>query len=91
VLDAGETAAISLAAEIKADLLLIDESKGRAVGVQLGLRVAGVLGVLLQAKGAGFVEEIAPLVQALQSRALFWLDEKTKMLALTAAGEPPSA
>jgi len=45
-LDLGERAAISLAEKIQADLLLIDESAGRAEAARRNLHVTGTLGVL---------------------------------------------
>ena len=44
---AGETAAIALALAVKADLLLMDEKRGRAAARHAGLTVAGVLGELI--------------------------------------------
>ena len=49
-LDRGEAEAIALAAELKADIVLIDEQEGRQLAVQAGLSVTGVLGVLLRRK-----------------------------------------
>ena len=49
-LDIGEAAALSLAVEICADAVLIDERRGHEVAVQLGLRTIGVLGILLRAE-----------------------------------------
>jgi uncharacterized protein len=43
-LDLGEAAALTLAAEIHADAVLIDERRGHDVAVQLGLRTIGILG-----------------------------------------------
>jgi predicted nucleic acid-binding protein len=51
----GERAAISLACEIKADLLLIDDRRGRRAARGLNLRVVGTLGVLELAAGRGLV------------------------------------
>jgi predicted nucleic acid-binding protein len=48
-LDPGETAAIALAEELKADRLLIDERDGREVAKQRGLFVVGTLNVLNEA------------------------------------------
>lgn len=48
-LNPGEQAAIALAEQLKADLLLIDEKAGRQAAIQRGLRITGVLGILDQA------------------------------------------
>jgi predicted nucleic acid-binding protein len=54
-LNVGETEAIALAAEMHADVLLIDEQAGRQDAVRRGLKVAGTLSVLDEADQAGFV------------------------------------
>jgi uncharacterized protein len=86
-LDRGEAEAIVLAEESRADFLLMDEKHGRAVAEARGLRVTGLLGVLLMAKKAGIVAELGQLLTQLESQAGFFVSERVKKLALTAAGE----
>jgi predicted nucleic acid-binding protein len=45
-LDAGERAALALAKEERANLVLIDDAEGRREALTLGLRLTGALGVL---------------------------------------------
>lgn len=49
LLDPGEIAAINLALEIRADLLLIDGSLGRKAAVARGIHIVGTIGILEQA------------------------------------------
>ncbi len=43
-IDPGEATSISLAAEFKGSLLIIDEQKGRKVAKELGIAISGSLG-----------------------------------------------
>lgn len=54
-LDLGETQAITLAIEVHAEVLIIDEQAGRQEALRRGLKVAGTLSVLDEADRAGFV------------------------------------
>lgn len=51
----GETEAIALATELKADVLLIDDRDGVAAARQLNLFVTGTLGVLVMAADRGLL------------------------------------
>lgn len=55
-LDPGEQAAISLAVQVRADRLLIDERLGREAAKKRGLRVVGTLGVLVEAGQRGMID-----------------------------------
>lgn len=46
ILDAGERAAILLAQELSADLLLVDDKQARQAAANLGINITGILGVL---------------------------------------------
>lgn len=39
----------------------------------LGLRVTGLLGVLAEAKRAGLIERVKPVIEDLRERAGFWI------------------
>ncbi len=81
-LDNGEAEAIALAVEEEADLLLMDERIGRESANHLGLRYAGLVGVIIEAKSRALVREIKPLLDALRDVAGFRLSEDLYALVL---------
>lgn len=86
-LDSGEAVALSLAVEIHADAVLMDERRGHEVARQLGLQTIGVLGVLLRAKAAKIIPAVKPLVDALRHDANFWISESVRAQVLRLACE----
>ena len=83
----GEAEAIALALEMKVDHLLIDEREGRTLARQLGLPLTGVLGVLLRAKKKGRIKAVKPEIDALKSKARFFISTALETAILTKAGE----
>ena len=70
-LDRGEAEAIALAIELNADWMLLDEREGRKVAKSLGLKVTGILGILLRAKQLGEIESLQPIIDDLINKAGF--------------------
>jgi predicted nucleic acid-binding protein len=64
-LDLGESAAIALAEELKAQRILIDELAGRVVAKTRNLSVTGTVGVLLIAKQQGLISKVQPILDEL--------------------------
>jgi hypothetical protein len=89
-LGAGESETLSLAVEIRADLLFVDERAGRRVAAALSVSVVGTLGVLLAAKRTGHIAEVRPVVDELLRRG-FWVAPRLVKQALLAAGEEGAA
>jgi predicted nucleic acid-binding protein len=69
--DAGETQAMLLYKEVAADYLLIDDKRGRKVAKINQIKTIGSLGVLLQAKRAGLVPRVAPLIAQIAASPVF--------------------
>jgi predicted nucleic acid-binding protein len=58
-LDPGERAALTLAVELNADIVLVDERKARHIARnKLGLALSGTLGVLREAHRAGWIDGV---------------------------------
>lgn len=83
-LDKGETEAISLSVDLSADLLLVDERKGRDMAVGQGLKIMGTLGILLMAKQQHQLADISEVLNQLRQIG-FWFSNALydKVLALS--------
>jgi predicted nucleic acid-binding protein len=86
-LDQGEAAAIALAVEKQAGLLLMDELRGRTVARRFGIPTLGLLGILKLAKPQRVVPLLAPLLEKLEQEAGFWVGSTLRERVLREAGE----
>lgn len=85
--DAGEAEAICLAVEVQAQLLLIEDKKGRQLAEAEGLRCLGLPAVLLQAKRSGLISSLAEMLDQIEKRGNFGLSGSARMAVLRQAGE----
>ena len=86
--DAGETSAMLLYKDLCADYLLIDDKRGRKVATINHIKTIGSLGVLLQAKRAGLVTNIGPLLGKMIASPIF-ISQSLIQTVLELAGESP--
>jgi len=86
-LDSGEAETIALAIELRADFILLDERDGRRAAELAGLKVIGVLGLLLRAKSQGDIPLLKPELDALRTQARFFLTRRLETQVLERAGE----
>ena len=73
-LDEGESAAISLALELRADRLIIDESAGRRVAIERKVKVTGTIGLLIAAAERDLVDLGRVFEQVKETD--FWISHK---------------
>ena len=64
-LDSGESEALALYWETKADFLLIDEKRGRIIAIRNGIKTIGTVGILLSSKQRGFINSVKPFLDML--------------------------
>ena len=86
-LDEGESHAIALSIELSAELLIIDERKGRKMAESLHLTYTGLGGVLLRAKALGLIPHVKEMLDRIEKEAGFFLSTNARAVILKAAGE----
>ena len=85
-LGAGEREVLALARESLDAIAILDDGAARRVAAVLGIRHRGTLGMLLDAKRAGLVVAVQPVLDRLQALG-FRLDARTRQDVLELAGE----
>jgi predicted nucleic acid-binding protein len=84
----GETQALMLALELGEAIVVIDDALARQVAETSGIHLTGTLGLLLDAKRAGLVTAVSPLLDKLQALR-FYLAPHTRTAILELAQEDP--
>jgi uncharacterized protein len=75
-LDKGEAEAIALASEIQAELTLLDEKEARKFAKSLGLKITGLLGIILHAWKNGELLSVSETIKELCDNAGFRISPK---------------
>ncbi len=83
----GEAEAIALAVEVEATRLIIDERLGRQAASDLGVKITGVLGILLLAKHQKLIVVVKPIMDDLTAQANFRISSQLYADVLNAADE----
>ncbi len=71
-MDYGESEAVTLYQEMKANYLLIDDKKARKMAEGFGVNCIGTLGLLISAKSKGLIFELRPLFMMLLQRKRYF-------------------
>ena len=87
MVDIGESEAIALAFDKKADYLLIDERRGTSLAQRLNLRTVGFLSFLVLAKEAGHLSAVKPLIDRLITQTNFRYTDQLLKQTLQNANE----
>lgn len=73
-LGAGERAAIAVAIETEADLVVLDDRAGRRVARERGLSVTGTVGILIEARARNMLSSVRGELDHLVEAGM-WIDE----------------
>jgi hypothetical protein len=67
----GEVEAIALAKEVRADLIILDDRKARKFAEKEGLKVSGLLALIIMGKEKGIIRKVKPIVDDLKNHNFF--------------------
>lgn len=82
----GEAEVIALAYEVNANLVIIDENRGRGIAKMFGLKVTGTIGTIIEAKKRGLFNNVQEKLDGLINAGI-WIGEDLYREALILSGE----
>lgn len=85
-LGAGETAAISLARQLSARMILVDERKARRIAASCGIAPVGTLAVMVRAKRQGIIPAVRPYIDLMVGQGRYFSEALIEQI-VHAAGE----
>lgn len=85
-LGSGEVEVLQLGLEMPGSVVVLDDRVARKIAAGLNLRLKGTIGLLIDAKQAGLIREIRPLLDQLDALG-FRLAASNRAAALRLAGE----
>jgi len=88
LMDYGESEAIVLYKELKADFLLIDDKKARKIAENTGIRCIGLIGLLAVAKQKMLIDKLKPLFEKFLKNIRYYAIELLNEV-LKDSGEEP--
>ena len=86
IVDEGEASAIALAFEIEKSILVLDDRKARKLASSLGLKLTGMLGILIKGKKSGILPSVTQILEELK-KTDFRISQKIIDRILKEAGE----
>ena len=86
-LDLGEAEVLTLAVQIKASLVLLDDSAARAKASQLAIPFTGALGILRNARRTARIPSLKSEIKRLRLEARFFVSAALETALLISVGE----
>ncbi|WP_114748825.1 DUF3368 domain-containing protein [Pleomorphovibrio marinus] len=81
MMDYGESEAVILYKEQKADFLLIDDKKARRIAENFGMNCIGTIGLLLISKEKGLINELRPIfLEFLRNKRFYSINLLNRLL-----------
>lgn len=84
----GEISVIAVGLQNPERIVPLDDARARRIASAAGLKVWGTLRVLLEAKAAGLIDQVGPLLERLRETGM-WVSEDVRRRILVLADELP--